>query len=105
MPRGLCGRESLLHRQPVRRALTTPPAGPLKRGIAVQETGRRGGAGGSVVTGAPLPGRDLARIPRGHPGARPPELLPAGVLRPRAGTPPAAPVQPPAPRPAGPPPA
>jgi hypothetical protein len=48
-PRG--GRAAArLHRQPVRRALTTPPAGTLKRGIAVQETGRRGGAGGSVVT-------------------------------------------------------
>jgi len=74
-----------LHRQPVRRALTTPSAGTLKRGIAVRETGRRSGAGGSVVTGARLDVRDLARIPGGHLGAGLPKLLRAVVLRPCEG--------------------
>jgi hypothetical protein len=75
-----------LHRQPIPRALTTPPAGTGKRSIAVQETGRRGGADGSVVTGARLDVRDLARIPGGHLGAGLPELLRAVVLRRCEGT-------------------
>jgi hypothetical protein len=44
-----------LHRQPISRALTTPPAGTRKRSIAVQEPGRCGRADGSVVTGARRP--------------------------------------------------
>jgi hypothetical protein len=62
VPRG--GRAAArLHRQPILWALTTTPAGTRKRSIAVQETGRCGCADGSVVTGARLDVRDLARIP------------------------------------------
>src|SRR5262249_34457416 len=65
VPRG--GRAAArLHRQPIPRALTTPPAGTRKRSIAVQETGRCGSADGSVVTGAPLDVRHLAQPPGGH---------------------------------------
>jgi hypothetical protein len=85
VPRG--GRAAArLHRQPIPRALTTPPGGTLKRGIAVQETGRRGGAGGSVVTGARLDVRDLARIPGGHLGAGLPKVLSTVVSRRYEGT-------------------
>jgi len=55
-------------------------------GIAVQETGRCGFAGGSVVTGAGLDVRDLAQIPGGHLGAGLPEMLRAVVLRRYEGT-------------------
>jgi len=61
-----------LHRQPIPRALTTPPAGARKRSIAVQETARCGCANGSVVTGARPDVRDLAQIPRRPPQRRPP---------------------------------
>jgi hypothetical protein len=85
VPRG--GRAAArLHRQPIPRALTTPPAGTLKRGIAVQETGRCGFADGSVVTGARLDVRDLAQIPGGHLGAGLPEVFRAVVLRRYEGT-------------------
>ena len=85
VPRG--GRAAArLHRQPIPRALTTPPAGTRKRSIAVQETGRRGGAGGSVVTGARLDVRDLARIPGGHLGAGLPKVLSTVVSRRYEGT-------------------
>src|SRR6266851_3967098 len=85
VPRG--GRAAArLHRQPIPRALTTPPGGTLKRGIAVQETGRRGGAGGSVVTGARLDVRDLAQIPGGHLCAGLPKVLSTVVSRRCEGT-------------------
>jgi len=62
VPRG--GRAAAcLQRQPITRALTTPPAGTRKRSIAVPETGRCGCADGSVVTGAGLDVPDLAQIP------------------------------------------
>jgi hypothetical protein len=80
VPRG--GRAAArLHRQPIPRALTTPPAGTRKRSIAVQETGHCGCADGSVVTGALAGVRDLARIPGGHLGAGPPKVLSTVVLR------------------------
>src|SRR5216683_7339788 len=85
VPRG--GRAAArLHRQPIPRALTTPPAGTRKRSIAVQETGHCGGAGGSVVTGARLDVRDLAQIPGGHLGAGLPKVLSTVVLRRCEGT-------------------
>src|SRR5712672_3342046 len=74
-----------LHRQPIPRALTTPPAGTRKRSIAVQETGRCGGADGSV-TGARLDVPDLAQIPGGHLGAGLPKVLSAVVSRRYEGT-------------------
>src|SRR5260370_31784882 len=92
VPRG--GRAAArLHRQPIPRGLTTPPAGTRKRSIAVQETGRRGGAGGSVVTGARLDVREPARIPGGDLGAGLPEVLRAVVLRRCGGTHRVAPVK------------
>jgi len=85
VPRG--GRAAArLHRQPIPRALTTPPAGTRKRSIAVQETGHCGCAEGSVVTGARLDVRDLARIPGGHLGAGLPKVLSTVVSRRYEGT-------------------
>jgi hypothetical protein len=84
VPRG--GRAARLHRQPIPRALTTPPAGTGKRSIAVQETGRCGCADGSVVTGARLDVRDLAQIPGGHLGAGLPKVLSTVVSRRYEGT-------------------
>jgi hypothetical protein len=85
VPRG--GRAAArLRRQPIPRALTTRPAGTRKRSIAVQETGRCGCAGGSVVTGVRLDVRDLAQIPGGHLGAGLPKVLRAVVSRRYEGT-------------------
>src|SRR5712664_4662662 len=85
VPRG--GRAAArLHRQPIPRALTTPPGGTRKRSIAVQETGRCGCADGSVVTGARLDVRDLAQIPGGHLGAGLPKVLSTVVSRRYEGT-------------------
>jgi hypothetical protein len=87
-PSGTAGRpgSSPPARQPIPRALTTPPAGTRKRSIAVQETGHRGCADGSVVTGARLDVRDLAQIPGGHLGAGLPKVLSTVVSRRYDGT-------------------
>jgi hypothetical protein len=70
-----------LHRQPIPRALTTPPAGTRKRSIAVQEPRHCGCADGSVVTGARLDVPDLAQFPGGRLGAGLPKVLSTVVLR------------------------
>ena len=87
-PSGTAGRpgSSPPARQPIPRGLTTPPAGTRKRSIAVQETGHRGCADGSVVTGARLDVRDLAQIPGGHLGAGLPKVLSTVVSRRYEGT-------------------
>ena len=85
VPRG--GRAAArLHRQPIPRALTTPPAGTRKRSVAFPETRRCGCGDGSVVTGARLDVPDLAQIPGGHLGAGLPKVLSTVVSRRYEGT-------------------